>query len=58
MPAGVLALIMALVMLLLLPFLLADAMVSALLELGIAPRMATAPRKKFPNSRRNFGNPK
>ena len=41
MPAGVLALIVALVMLLLLPFLLADAMVSALLELGIAPRMAT-----------------
>ena len=41
MPAGVLALIVALAMLLLLPFLLADAMVSALLELGIAPRVAT-----------------
>ena len=41
MPAGVLALIAALVILLLLPFLLADAMVSALLELGIAPRVAT-----------------
>mgnify|MGYP001766378874 CR=1 FL=1 len=41
MPAGVLALIAALAILLLLPFLLADAMVSALLELGIAPRVAT-----------------
>jgi uncharacterized membrane protein len=41
MPAGVLALIVALAMLLLLPFLLADAMVSALLGLGIAPRVAT-----------------
>jgi uncharacterized membrane protein len=41
MPAGLLALVATLILLLLLPFVLADAMVSALLGLGIAPRAAT-----------------
>lgn len=41
MPAGLIALFVALVVLLLLPFVLADAMVSALLGLGLSSRVAT-----------------
>jgi len=41
MPAGLLALLVALVVLLLLPLVLADAMVSALLGLGLSSRVAT-----------------